>query len=469
MSTARRTADIGIAAITPQNDALTGANALGRRCAPAMIRLPSPFSRRLRLHSARTQRQLVFLLGGIMTGAVAVALALLADEAQAMFRALLLRSRYISLLVTPLGFGVIAYLTRRVFPNSQGSGIPQAIAARHLVNQTARGKLVSLRIGVGKILLTLFGLLCGASIGREGPSVQVGASIMFAAGRLSPRRQPGLILAGASAGVAAAFNTPFAGIVFGIEEMSRAFEEKTSALLIAAIVAAGLTSLALLGDYTYFGTTSAKLGAVGWLAVPVCGVVGGLLGGLFSRILVEFGRGIPGVAGRGIKRHPIVFATLCGLGVALCGIASHDTIYGTGYAQVRPLLNRGVPLPQSFGVLKLMATALASISGIPGGIFSPSLAVGAGIGFNLSTLFPSTPVAALVLLGMVSYFAGVVQAPITSFVIVAEMTNDHSMVVPLMAAAFIGKASSRLICREGVYHALAKNFMAVSKEHSSIP
>ena len=429
-----------------------------------MIRSPTAFSRRLRLHSARTQRQLLFLLGGVITGAAAVALAMLADEAQAAFRAMLVRSRYISLLLTPLGFAVAAYLTRWVFPNSQGSGIPQAIAARRLTDQRARGTLVSVRIALGKILLTIFGLLCGASIGREGPTVQVGASIMFALGRLSPRRQPGLILAGASAGVAAAFNTPLAGIVFGIEEMSRAFEEKTSALLIAAIVAAGLTSLALLGDYTYFGTTSVRLGPAGWFAVPVCGIAGGLLGGLFSRILIEFARGLPGIAGRAVKRHPIVFATLCGIGVALCGLASHDTIYGTGYAQVRPLLDHGVAFPQSFGLLKLIATALASISGIPGGIFSPSLAVGAGIGLNLSTVFPSTPVAALVLLGMVSYFAGVVQAPITSFVIVTEMTNDHSMIIPLMAAAFIGRATSRLICREGVYHALSKNFLASTEE-----
>jgi H+/Cl- antiporter ClcA len=323
-----------------------------------------------------------------------------------------------------------------------------------------RGTLVSIRIAVGKVFLTLLGLLCGASIGREGPTVQVGASIMFAIGRLSPRLQPGLILAGASAGVAAAFNTPLAGIVFGIEEMSRAFEAKTSMLLIGGIIAAGLTSLALVGDYTYFGTTSVRLGLAGWLAVPVCGVIGGLLGGLFSRVLIEFGRGLPGVAGRAVEARPVVFAMLCGLGIAVCGLASGDTIYGTGYAQVRPLLDRGVPLPHSFGLLKLAATALAAISGIPGGIFSPSLAVGAGIGSNLSALFPGTPVAALVLLGMASYFAGVVQAPITAFVIVTEMTNDHAMVVPVMAAAVIGRIASRFICREGVYHALSKKFIS---------
>lgn len=151
---------------------------------------------------------------------------------------------------------------------------------------------MSLRIAAGKMILTLFGLLCGASIGREGPTVQVGASVMFAIGRVSPRRQPGLILAGAAAGVAAAFNTPLAGIVFGIEEMSRAFETRTSSLIIAAVIAAGLTSLALAGNYAYFGSSVTSLArGTDWLAVPLCGVVGGLAGGLFSRIVIATARG----------------------------------------------------------------------------------------------------------------------------------------------------------------------------------
>src|SRR5690242_18587093 len=158
--------------------------------------------RGVRAYSVRTQRQFVFLLGGIVVGAAAVALALLADRAQAAFVELIERWNYASLAVTPAAMALSAYLTRRVFPNSQGSGIPQAIAARQLEDRDARGRLVSIRIAVGKIVLTLFGLLCGASIGREGPTVQVGASIMFAIGRLAPRRQSGLILAGASAGLA---------------------------------------------------------------------------------------------------------------------------------------------------------------------------------------------------------------------------------------------------------------------------
>ncbi len=407
----------------------------------------------------RWRRRILFLAGGLLVGALAAALALLADQAQELFAAILLRSRYIALVLTPCGFSLAVFLTNRFFPNANGSGIPQAIAARKLTDQAARSRLVSLRIAVGKILLTLLGLACGASAGREGPTVQVGASVMFALGRFSPRRQPGLILAGAAAGVAAAFNTPLAGIVFGIEEMSRAFEIRTSSLVIGTVIAAGLTSIALMGNYTYFGTTPVALKTtVDWLAVPACGVLGGLAGGVFSRLVIAVARGLPGRIGGLIKRHKVPFAAVCGFAVALCGLASGDLIYGTGYSQVKPALEGGAALAQSFGILKFAATTLTTISGIPGGIFSPSLAVGAGLGANLAAIFPSTPVEALLLLGMVSYFAGVVQAPITAFVIVTEMTQNHAMVVPLMAASLIAWAVSRTMNKDGIYHALAENY-----------
>jgi chloride channel protein, CIC family len=424
------------------------------------LTLSTRHQRLVKITSARWQRRAIFLLGGIVVGAAAVLLAQLSDLAQQAFAMLLSKSRYASLLVTPIGFGLSALLTAKLFPNAQGSGIPQAIAARHLANQQARERLVSIRIAVGKIILTLFGLLCGASIGREGPTVQIGASIMFAIGRVSPRRQPGLILAGAAAGVAAAFNTPLAGIVFGIEEMSRAFETRSSSLIIAAVIAAGLTSLALIGNYDYFGTSAVTLSrGLDWLAIPVCGVVGGLMGGLFSRFVITVARGLPGSVGQTIRRYSVPFAVLCGLAVALCGLVSGDTVFGTGYTQVKAALDSGAPLPDDFGLLKFLATALAAISGIPGGIFSPSLAVGAGLGSNVASLFHGTPVAAIMLLGMVSYFAGVVQAPITAFVIVTEMTGEHTMVVPLMTAALIAYGTSRLVCEEGIYHALAKGFI----------
>src|ERR1700750_416856 len=292
--------------------------------------------RSVKVTAAQWRRRVIFLAGGIAVGAAAVVLAQVSDWAQIAFGAALAKSRYASFVITPLGFALSVFLTIRYFPNSQGSGIPQAIAARQLTDQEARGRLVSMQIAIGKVLLTVLGLLCGASVGREGPTVQVGASIMFAIGRMSPRRQPGLILAGAAAGVAAAFNTPLAGIVFGIEEMSRAFETRTSSLVIGTVIAAGLTSLALMGNYAYFGSTPTALhNGIDWLAVPVCGIIGGAMGGLFSRIVIVMARGLAHPAIGALKRRPMLFASLCGLAVALCGLASGDTVYGTGYAQVK--------------------------------------------------------------------------------------------------------------------------------------
>ena len=413
--------------------------------------------------SLRWQRRLLFVLGGIAVGVAAVGLALVADQVAAAFQALRGPRPFCVLALTPAGFAASSWLAQRYFPNAGGSGIPQAIAARQLQDTAARHRLVSIRGALGKMALLLLGLACGASIGREGPTVQVGAAIMFALGRLSPRRQPGLILAGASAGVAAAFNTPLAGIVFGIEEMSRSFEARTSGVILGAVIAAGVTSLTLQGDYTYFGVTHAVLGGFrgggvqGWLAVPVLGVLGGVLGGGFSRALILFGGGLPGRLGGAVRRHRVLFAALCGLVVAVCGLLSGGAAFGTGYAQAKALVQGG-DMAASFGAMKFLATLASSVSGIPGGIFAPSLAVGAGLGANVAAFLPAAPGPALVVLGMVAYFAGVVQAPITAFVIVGEMTNDHALILPLMLTSLIAYGASRLVCPEGVYHALAHNF-----------
>lgn len=400
------------------------------------------------------------MLGGLTVGGLAVALAFLSDEVQAIFRQVRLDFWWSPYLITPPGLALAAWFTKRYAPNAAGSGIPQVIAARQLANPTDRETLVSIKTALFKIALLLFGLLCGASAGREGPTVQVGASTMFALGRLQPSRHAALLLAGSAAGVAAAFNAPLAGIVFGIEEMSRSFEQRTSGLVIGTVVAAGLTSLAIVGDYTYFGSTTDTLPlGRGWIAVPIAGVVCGLAGGIFSRILLEAGKGLPGLLGRFMKDYPVAFAFVCGLAIVLCAMLGNVDIYGTGYEQAQAIL-RGEELSRAFAPLKLIATALSSISGIPGGLFSPSLAVGAGIARDLTVLLPDVSIGALAVLCMAAYLAGVVQAPITSFVIVSEMTENHALVIPIMLASLIAAGTSKAICPEGVYHALSKRFLA---------
>ncbi len=413
----------------------------------------------LRAHSYRWQRRLIFGAGGLVVGLLAVGLAIASNFAQDQFRAVAERWPYLPLLITPPGFGLAVLLVKRYFPNTQGSGIPQAIAAHGSQDADERNKLVSLRAAVGKVILTLLGLFVGASTGREGPTVQIGASVMYVIGKLSPKRQSGLIIAGAAAGVAAAFNTPLAGIVFAIEEMSRSFEVRASGLIIGTVILAGLTAQTLLGDYTYFGTSNAVLRiGTAWMAVPLCGVIGGFAGALFSRALVSMPDALPSGLHDWLSQNAVTFAMVCGLAVAAVGIASGGLVYGTGYEQARAMLHQTGSVPLYYSPMKFVATLLSSISGVPGGIFSPSLSIGAGIGSGVAHFFHHAAPGPIVLLGMVAYFTGVVRAPITGFVIVSEMSGDHSILVALMATALIAELCARYVNPEGVYHLLAKRF-----------
>ena len=408
------------------------------------------------------QRRLVFWSGAVGVGVVAILFAMACEWANAMFHRLIDVSTYLPLLVTPLGLALIVYISRKYFPGSQGSGIPQTIASLEPAeNGGARDRVLSLRVTIGKIVLTTLGVCFGASIGREGPTVQIGASIMHNLGNLAKFSrhdvEKGLILAGGAAGVAAAFNTPLAGIVFAIEEMSRSFEEHNSATILMTVIIAGITSLALIGNYSYFGHTTESL-AFGkqWSIVVICGVAGGVLGGAFSRALIEVNLGLAGRLGGWMKEKPVAFAAACGLVLALIGLASGNATYGSGYSEAKSLLDGNAALPENFGLLKIAATLVSYVSGMPGGIMAPSLSAGAGLGANLAHLFSYAPAGATVTLGMVAYFAGVTQAPITAFVIVMEMTDNHEMILPLMAAALIAKFCSLIICPAPLFHSMAK-------------
>jgi H+/Cl- antiporter ClcA len=440
--------------------------------------MKSRFARRSRhvwLSQTLWNRRLLFLLGAVIVGLVCVGFAIAASYANQVFQQTVQRAWWAPLLIAPIGFCVVRWMTLHWFAGTQGSGIPQTIAAlriRGAGEAGARQGLLSLRVAFGKVLLTVAGLFSGASIGREGPSVQVGAAVMFSLSRFtafsSEGMRRGLIQAGGAAGIAAAFNAPLAGVVFAIEEMSRSFEQRTTSIVITAVITAGIVALALQGNYAYFGQTHATLELHnGWLAVVLCGSVGGLLGGAFSRLLLSLSQTLPGWLGGLRSSRPALFAGLCGLALALIGLASGNTIYGTGYDEAQKLIVGG-DTAHSFGLLKLMATLVSYVSGIPGGIFAPSLAIGAGLGHNIAALLPSAadlPLASVVILGMVGYFSGVVQAPITAFVIVIEMTRDSEMALPLMTCSLLAYALSRMVCPTPLYKGLAKSFL--KNDHSS--
>lgn len=411
-------------------------------------------------------RRFVFWGGAVATGATAVAFARASDLAFKGFEWAIQQHPAVKWILPPIGLGLVAWLTRNVFPGTQGSGIPQTMAALSVEYGEARDRLLSMRIAIGKLLLTVMALGSGASVGREGPTVQIGASIMHSLGRLARFSAAdidrGLILAGGAAGVAAAFNTPLAGIVFAVEELSRSFEERTSGTILTTVILAGVTSVALVGNYTYFGTTQATMPMPHmWLIVPVCALVGGLAGGGFARAMIQLRFVLPGWLGAFRVRRPILFAMACGVLVAVIGWASSGSTFGTGYIEARGLVQQQITPNHAFAPLKALATLVSYLSGIPAGIFAPSLAVGAGIGGTLSTWFPATPGGAVVVLTMAAYFAGVVQAPLTALVIVTEMTGDRELTLPLMAVTLLARGVSAIVCRKSLYRALAVPFAAI--------
>jgi H+/Cl- antiporter ClcA len=411
-----------------------------------------------------------WLLGPLLIGMMAVGLAMGADYLTSVHHKLITAYPLAPLLLMPLGFGLLAVFGARFVPGSQGSGIPQTIAAINATGPKKSSHLLSLRIAIGKAFLTLGGLLVGASIGREGPTVQIGASIMHAFHGRGPFRgefsRRILILAGGAAGIAAAFNTPLAGIMFAIEELSKKHVFNANSSTLVTVIVSGLISLTLLGNYTYFGTSAEY---IEWqyslYPIMLCGVVGGVAGGVFSRLLIAASFRLPARIADFIKRRPFVFAGLCGLGVAVIGVFTDGLVFGTGYQVTRTTLENGAQLPWNFGIAKMAATLLSSVSGISGGIFAPSLAVGAGFGENIAVLMPSlAPHSTIIMLVMAAYLSGVTRAPLTSFIIMMEMTGSHEMLLPLMSASVIASACSKLVCRPQLYHALSEKFPSVLPE-----
>lgn len=409
----------------------------------------------------------------LWSGAIAVALAALlfakaGDFAFATFSRIVHASKWWALLLTPAMFALLAWLTEGALRPTRGSGIPQVIAALHVGDEAFNRHNLSLKVSAGKLLLTVLALFGGASVGREGPTVHVGASLMYQFGRWfgfrQPREMAHFLLAGGAAGIAAAFNTPLAGVVFAIEELSGKFEHHFSGTLLTSVIIGGVVSLGLVGSYTYFGRVQAGFGlGWGWLAVLLCGAVSGLLGGAFARIVLLGTGGHPRWLQPWRARHPVLFAAACGVVLALLGITFGSGAFGTGYEQAKSLVQGHAVVGHEFGLMKFAANVVSYLAGIPGGLFSPALAVGAGLGHNLSVLLPQVDARVFVLLGMCAYLTGVTQAPLTSAIICLELTDNTAMLLPILATALVARGASALVCRTPIYKALAQRLLPATE------
>jgi H+/Cl- antiporter ClcA len=435
---------------------------------PFRIRQPAPLPFRIRIPlnrlSLHTQTTLVMWCGAAFLGLIAVMLAKASDLAFGGFRTLTHHWSWWPFIALPLGGMGIRWLMGRIGQGAEGSGIPQALAALNQVESARASTLLSARIALAKFLGIALGVGCGFVLGREGPTVQIGAALMYACRRFIPEDTPELrrtlILAGGAAGIAAAFNTPLAGVVFAFEELASSVEHSTSTRTIGAVILAGMVSLALLGDYTYFGRIHVP-GFTFFILLPMTlvAVSAGFIGGLFSWLCVHQQRWLPMRILLLRRQHPYGFVAACGLLVALCGLAA--PIYGSGATETSQVIGNHAHLGWCYLPLKFCGLMATFLTGLPGGIFAPSLSLGAGLGSWFEPLFSDNTHIQIIALGMVAMLAAVTRAPITSAIIMIEMTDGHAMVISTLGAAMIAAGVARIF-KTRLYHDLAKKFLPPS-------
>jgi H+/Cl- antiporter ClcA len=377
-------------------------------------------------------------------------------------------STFLPMIWVTLSMLLIVTLRDRYFRGTEGTGIPQTIATLKTGDAAIRDRMLSGRILIGKILLLTIGLFSGMTLGREGPSVHVGAAMMHMITKWVrfPRHlvRRGLILGGGGAGIAAAFNAPLAGLVFSFEEIARSFEKNNVGTVIRSVIISSVFIVLVLGkDYLFYGRIESTDGnwTIGqWASIFLIGTMGGFLGGMFAQCTIKGSA----AASHYMKRNRWLTPLALGAGLGVVGYLSDGASYGGGYQQTQQILLEGVEYPWYFAPLTAVASFLTLSSGIPGGLFDPSLTVGAGLGQLMlpvvNTVSPGLEPEAVIMMFMVAYFAGVVQSPITCAIIMVEMTAARHMTLPLLGVAVISYECSRLICRTSLYESLANTFLA---------
>jgi len=351
----------------------------------------------------------------------------------------------------------IGYLLFRYFPYARGSGVPQTKAALF-----AREGRITLRTVLGKFFCTSATLASGIPLGREGPSVQVGAGIASVLGRflgLRPEKVKALLPVGAAAAIAAAFNTPLAAVLFSLEEIVGDLHAPVLGSVVLASATSWVVLRLLLGNNPLFKVPQYQLVHASEFAIyALLGVAGGLVSVAFTKLLLGMRERFLSLPNRTVWFQPLAGGLLVGLMGWFV-----PQVLGVGYGYVGDALNGMMTLKLMLVlvVLKLLAVTTSYASGNAGGIFGPSLFIGAMLGGAVGTvahrLFPAftaTP-GAYALVGMGAVFAGIVRAPMTSVLMIFEMTQDYAVIVPLMIANLVSLFISSRLQREPIYEALA--------------
>ncbi|BCG46570.1 Chloride channel protein [Citrifermentans bremense] len=410
----------------------------------------------------KTYLQLAVWTAAALVGGAAALFAHVISYVQGWYFHIFAGHPYMVTVATPLLFVGATLVVQFFGPDAKGSGIPQVLEAIDQVHDKKVSdppwvsSLVSLKTAGVKVVSSLIGTLSGASIGREGPTVQIAASIFAWIGRITRRIVPEVdfqtfLTAGAAAGVAAAFNAPLAGIAFAIEEVTEGILGRFREMIMLAVILSGIAALAISGNYLYFGHPAVSSPSLALFPETLLlGVVGGVAGGAFARVLA-----FPSMVN--LPDQAWKKALYCGILCAAIGLLSDGSTAGSGYEITRKFLESPSidQWPVFFGIEKFFTTVLSYLSGMAGGIFSPSLSIGAGLGFTVAKLFHFSNFKVCALLGMVAFFSGAIQAPLTGVIIIMEMTDEHILIIPFLLAAYLARRIGKIFMPVPLYRFLA--------------
>lgn len=410
-----------------------------------------------------------FWIGSVITGFFAVMYAKIFSWGEGLLHFILDWHDWMIFVIAPIGFVLSWWLVKEFAPNAKGSGIPQVMAAVELANPKEHKKirsLLSLKIIVFKIISSVVLVIGGGAVGREGPTIQIAGSIFRKVNEYLPDWWPkiskkNMIMTGAAAGLAAAFNTPLGGIVFAVEELSKTHINYFKTALFTAVIIAGLTAQTLAGSYLYLGYP--KTNDVSLMVMFPIVLVAGIAGILASQLSVTMLK-MNDWKKRKLKtdRANVLFLIGSALLIACVSFFISREVLGSGKEIMeRVLYTQDKHEDWYIPILRMFGPALSFTSGGAGGIFAPALTAGASIGSVISGIIDLTPneTNVVILGGMVAFLTGITRAPFTSAIIVLEMTDRHSLIFHLMLAGMVSSIASIVVSRHSLYDVLKINFL----------
>jgi chloride channel protein, CIC family len=414
-----------------------------------------------------------FWVASIITGLIAVIYAKLFLYAENLTVLVIHCEKWLLFVLTPVCFVVAWWLVKRFAPYARGSGIPQVAAAIEISSPRTDNmvnKLLSIKVIIIKMLSSLVMAIGGGAIGREGPTIQIAASVFRKVNQLLPAWWPkvakrNLITTGAAAGLAAAFNTPLGGIVFAIEELTKTHFSYFKTAIFSSVIIAGLTAQGMLGPYLYLGYPKIDhLSTFIFFSVILVALVTGIFGSGMSKVILYL---MKWKLSMNFKNKNLVYVTGCALVMAALAYFINLDVLGSGKdVMQRTLFTSNKYSAWYIPVLRMIGPTLSFSTGAAGGVFAPALGAGASIGslfsgwFNLS----ETNTNLLILAGMVGFLTGVTRSPFTSAILVLEMTDRNNVIFHLILAGMVASLASLLVDKHSFYDHLKVQYILDLRE-----